>query len=597
MMACAGGHSSRGACNSISSSNILTSNSPVLRMHSSTIFMGLELAFLAMAITKTLTGSSMCTCTLRWGSVCAGPAAAFPAPSPCVSRALILAMSLAVGSDMRRSEADSGGVGSPLATPCAWVAEEGSVPTLHRRDSALELDWVLTGSGVRLRCGSGEAGVLSIARSEPRSIGTEKKNRKEKTLPMHYRCFFAPAACQVCFQTQDTAAILRCSGCKCVAYCSKEHQKDDWARHKNACKFMQQCRNGALANDFTTSVQSALEWDKRAQRLVTALEITAEARRFDVHPCDRDMILFMRHCECCFHQTAADLVECPSCLMASFCRTHTQQEIDAKHKSDCNDFLLHLRMIRFHLKGDSQITPLPSTPPPCDLATLTADGWNKYIPLRYPGDVVADTARVCAAQTALTLPLTVLHALKVLSHQPVDKIPQLQVVVLGAADFEGANIVAFGELLLLLPALQRLEMHLVGPEASLPEGVDLPENLSVFCHCCRFDEFFGSGKMPEISLVCGFNSGIHEHYEDKQMYTWSMTLELLIKGEYPCIFTAYNSQEIEMDWIVLKSLGARNLAKPTRNPWRATHPLLERSLLSDNRFFFINNFFVTFGKS
>eukprot|EP00052_Salpingoeca_macrocollata_P023441 m.205933 g.205933 ORF g.205933 m.205933 type:complete len:84 (+) comp22029_c0_seq4:145-396(+) len=70
---------------------------------------------------------------------------------------------------------------------------------------------------------------------------------------------------------------------------------------------MQQCRNGALANDFTTSVQSALEWDKRAQRLVTALEITAEARRFDVHPCDRDMILFMRHCECCFHQTAADL--------------------------------------------------------------------------------------------------------------------------------------------------------------------------------------------------------------------------------------------------------------------------------------------------
>lgn len=38
--------------------------------------------------------------------------------------------------------------------------------------------------------------------------------------------------CQACAASQN---LLRCSSCKVVRYCSKDHQVSDWAQHKSAC--------------------------------------------------------------------------------------------------------------------------------------------------------------------------------------------------------------------------------------------------------------------------------------------------------------------------------------------------------------------------
>lgn len=42
-----------------------------------------------------------------------------------------------------------------------------------------------------------------------------------------------PAAlCAECKQPAD----LKCSGCRLVSYCGKEHQKQHWKEHKTACR-------------------------------------------------------------------------------------------------------------------------------------------------------------------------------------------------------------------------------------------------------------------------------------------------------------------------------------------------------------------------
>lgn len=38
--------------------------------------------------------------------------------------------------------------------------------------------------------------------------------------------------CKVC---GTTVGVKRCNGCHAVAYCGKEHQKEDWKVHKRAC--------------------------------------------------------------------------------------------------------------------------------------------------------------------------------------------------------------------------------------------------------------------------------------------------------------------------------------------------------------------------
>lgn len=41
-----------------------------------------------------------------------------------------------------------------------------------------------------------------------------------------------PTTCQICDQTEN---LLRCSRCRSVYYCSKEHQRRDWKKHKTNC--------------------------------------------------------------------------------------------------------------------------------------------------------------------------------------------------------------------------------------------------------------------------------------------------------------------------------------------------------------------------
>lgn len=41
-----------------------------------------------------------------------------------------------------------------------------------------------------------------------------------------------PTSCNVCDRTEN---LLRCSRCKSVYYCSKDHQRQDWKKHKPEC--------------------------------------------------------------------------------------------------------------------------------------------------------------------------------------------------------------------------------------------------------------------------------------------------------------------------------------------------------------------------
>lgn len=63
--------------------------------------------------------------------------------------------------------------------------------------------------------------------------------------------------CKVC----GKYAGRRCSGCGCIFYCSVEHQRNDWQRHKNECKEFRKARDGAKV-DAKKSKNTAVHKDQ-----------------------------------------------------------------------------------------------------------------------------------------------------------------------------------------------------------------------------------------------------------------------------------------------------------------------------------------------
>lgn len=47
-------------------------------------------------------------------------------------------------------------------------------------------------------------------------------------------------ACSICGSTEN---LLRCGQCKSIFYCNKEHQRQDWRKHKLSCKKIATCDN------------------------------------------------------------------------------------------------------------------------------------------------------------------------------------------------------------------------------------------------------------------------------------------------------------------------------------------------------------------
>ncbi|KDO17213.1 hypothetical protein SPRG_17379 [Saprolegnia parasitica CBS 223.65] len=68
----------------------------------------------------------------------------------------------------------------------------------------------------------------------PRS--TRRKPASAARLELRLKQMFVPRRCEVVDCDLDGADVKPCGKCRCVFYCGRDHQRQDWARHKIDCK-------------------------------------------------------------------------------------------------------------------------------------------------------------------------------------------------------------------------------------------------------------------------------------------------------------------------------------------------------------------------
>jgi len=117
------------------------------------------------------------------------------------------------------------------------MTDESGVPFLHTRGVDARLVQLLTGAWRRLQ----RSGVLETRGLLGEGVLLEMSTSSDKRLAALRAAMAAPglrtcalAGCSA--KEAHPQHFKRCSACKLVVYCSKEHQLEAWPAHKAACK-------------------------------------------------------------------------------------------------------------------------------------------------------------------------------------------------------------------------------------------------------------------------------------------------------------------------------------------------------------------------
>ncbi|CAJ1952843.1 unnamed protein product [Cylindrotheca closterium] len=407
---------------------------------------------------------------------------------------------------------------------------------------------------------------------------------------------YHPYSCNTCKRGGlQSLNLVRCSGCRVVKYCCRDHQKKDWPMHKSWCKAFSKVSD---INDEADEKIDWTEWSRRQNE--TSRKIMNMVRGDLRHSINVQIAWVQPHCSRCFRSgriSGVDLVVCPSCNGVAVCKSCLGHETDTTwetfhngDKQECESYLIYLccsAMIVEHEKPVLRPSHTNCT------ETFCPKDWIDYFEKKgndfgtwLDGPISALRIMapiVCFLTDGLTLPMTIQMFLGELS---LLKKSELSIHILGAEGQEFIATRAFLELGRLNPQLKRLDIVMVGPNLpnnyshSYPQFVlsseEAPchlegtvDHVSGLYHRCPA----ASGPVPDLFVA--FNPGFQE---PSHFVTWRSTLELVkTRTGVPLCITGFNFSEVHNDVKVLKGVGFQEKVPPTANPFRSTRPFLDPS--------------------
>lgn len=179
-------------------------------------------------------------------------------------------------------------------------------------------------------------------------IEMELENYKKE----HRKRVYYPNVCNYCFSMNN---LKRCSACLKVYYCSKEHQKNDWAFHKPTC---------AAMNELKTEIPFPEDCDDEKYLVYSEalLEKLMEIRGYhndDITEYEKQICSILWLCAFCYKKPLRKHV-CEKCLVVGYC-SEAHKESDLCHRKNC----ISLRFCRIfdslNYENSYKFTPITST--------------------------------------------------------------------------------------------------------------------------------------------------------------------------------------------------------------------------------------------
>lgn len=158
-----------------------------------------------------------------------------------------------------------------------------------------------------------------IERSFLKAVHQAFTEQKEDYLP------FFLGVCYHCWAPRYipgySCALLRCSGCQLVAYCSRECQKYNWSKHKYVCKEFPVVKSKNV-------LYAQGSWKKH---------IASLRKQAAQVPYAKPIFHYPRVCRTCKEARQDKLTDCV-CMSVSYC-SQKCKKADKQHQNYCKDLL------------------------------------------------------------------------------------------------------------------------------------------------------------------------------------------------------------------------------------------------------------------
>lgn len=392
--------------------------------------------------------------------------------------------------------------------------------------------------------------------------------------------FFYATMCHVCKRFGDGVRLRRCSGCRMIAYCGRQHQKRHWTRHRSLCNAIQDVLRDYSMDDVGSLAAEECDDMKMNFMLLVSIKL---GRRLE--PYETEMFQFPRECGVC-HERNGQLEDCRCCASVSFCKNHRDSVTGIRqHKDTCVPLELCLRSNLFFISEESEGPPdlhylrhISEADRFCDMK----DFINIY------GNTSTDSKMrdVLAASHSqyLTRPLTLFYAMQILDYVP--KRSDLVIHIIAASYIEENTMFSWEALLHLTGDATTLVIIMIGPE------LKCKSNRSDFLRVCDsctlrekkvslefydvlYEDYVSCPLFVKPDLVVGFNAGIHEQGLTSAAETWAPSVRMLAQQNCPFITTCYTQHELveEVDRIDTILDRKVNYLYSGKNPFASLRPL------------------------
>ncbi|XP_011501254.1 PREDICTED: putative protein MSS51 homolog, mitochondrial [Ceratosolen solmsi marchali] len=365
--------------------------------------------------------------------------------------------------------------------------------------------------------------------------------------------FFYANTCHICKVRGNETLLKKCSRCKMISYCGKEHQKQHWLRHKDLCYVLSSMLNETNKSHIFEGMRNSntTDWVKAKMNLMLLVIIKLGRKLL---PYEEEMFKFPRACVVCHETDQKVIIDCILCPAASFCKEHKN---DSSHSKICKTLTLCYDLDVASAALVRQ-PPLNTVPYYTEMISLPVC-MKSFIDTYYNKNnslLISNRMQIPQISEYLTRPLTLLYAIEKLGFS-VNSVITIHIIGANMIELDGAEI--WEILLHWLPSLTTLNIVLIGPEQFKKKYNKLEYNICDYCNGKGikfyletygelYNEYVNSNYFVKPDIIVGYNVGIHEHEPgDFKLDTWFESIKILPEQNCPIMLTSYTEKEAKKD--------------------------------------------------